>query len=77
MSDLQTRIQRFTEDLFSSSVAIVDERDPETDAQYFAVCVETQHETADVVRLNDAWHRWMLSTARQVAGDYRLALCIR
>jgi hypothetical protein len=74
---LQKQIEQFTQELFSSPVEILAELDPETDEKYFAVYVAADHEVAEIVRLNDAWHRRLLHTAGKSAGLYRLALNIR
>src|SRR5688572_27762157 len=73
----QQRIQEFTQELFGSPADIRAESDCETDDRYFTVYVTTSAEPAEIVRLNDAWHRRLLQTAGDVANFYRLALDVR
>jgi hypothetical protein len=75
-NELHREVRRFTQELFGIEPVIVEESDPETDDPYFAVQVTTVADVNEIVKLNDAWHRQLISSAGDWMHFYRLALHI-
>jgi hypothetical protein len=71
--DLQHDVQCFTADLFGSSASLQPWRDEETDERHFIVHATATGDAAEVLRLNDLWHRRIGEIAGNLSLKFRLS----
>jgi uncharacterized coiled-coil protein SlyX len=74
VSNMAAQLRRFTDELFDAESSIDIDSDPETNQNCFVVHVATAAEVADIVRLNNEWHRRLIEVAGSAANSFRLSL---